>query len=1072
MTIAAPTGYAPTSPTTILGNSTDDAGTPTIEVEISGGPGGNRIITCTDLTPGDGAWVCPWTPGDLTGLSQITLRARGTDSFGNVGGWSLAQVLAVDITPPTVLLNPNVEDFLADGFINGLELLWRGQVVDDSSAVGLTTCPSLALSSDCQDKALFGGAVAPWRTDFGTQWVDEDGVPHDLALIGQDDAGNLSTTPLTRTFIVDTVAPVITVTVPISTVFTVAVNGADAPITGTITDGGGVVSMTAMLLAPDGQFVVEGVTVTGESWAYLPNLAQAGEHLMILVAWDRAGNATFTRSYLVQAGCRDVTGLESSVAVTPGDDLLQSGLLTATITRTAGINLPAGIPVRFSVDGTAVGVVTTTLPLTVGQSVTVTLPWAAATPGDHRFTADLDNDGSGTGVLGLCQPVQSGASVSIQDLALDSGWNLVSSYVTHFDTNIDVVQRTITETYATIQSFDGETLTYYPNRPGTPNSLSTIDARHGYWIKTLTGTPLTPTLRLWGEALAPETPLALQAGWNLVSYLPRVPLSVTQALASIAGRYTAVLAFDHGAGSFYPDLDGSFNTAHTMTPGFGYWIQATEAVTLTYPSLSASAEVAVPALGQAQVAAASQITATHQWMNFYGPAAGADEQWLPAGTVVQAVDPQGVICGVSVMTTPGQYGLLACYGDDADTGVDEGAQPGDTIRFVVDGVTLAAGEWTGNRQRAYVPLGAVKISQIFLPLVQHHDVKALYLPMLAKPQPATATPTPAPTPNPTAESGGDNLMGDAIAGLLQPSGVAVHQGQNRLFLTSQGNKQLLKVNPAGNGVEATAATGDQPWGVAVNEITNRVYVSNYASADVWVYDADTLARVAVIKLGNPGEIQPGLMVVLPDLDTVAVTLRGVNGVAFIQGLTLGPIIGSGGVGPFGLAVDAVGNRVFVSNRDGGNMRVLYHTEFGEWKSDGQNFTFGDRRVPFQVEYNPVNQKLYLLYVVDMAWSVDVWETRTDGQFWKVATVPVGQSGSSRASTVGGLGLAADTATGNVFVTNSQDSTVSVIDGRSNQVTHTLSTGPDPFRIAVNSVTRMVYVVLRAGSRLAWFRDVY
>jgi YVTN family beta-propeller protein len=104
--------------------------------------------------------------------------------------------------------------------------------------------------------------------------------------------------------------------------------------------------------------------------------------------------------------------------------------------------------------------------------------------------------------------------------------------------------------------------------------------------------------------------------------------------------------------------------------------------------------------------------------------------------------------------------------------------------------------------------------------------------------------------------------------------------------------------------------------------------------------------------------------------------------------------------------------------------------------------------------------------------VDVWELRADDWFWQVATIPVGQSGGGRDPNVGGMGLAVDTATGNVFVANSIDNTVSVIDGDSNQVASTLSTGPDPFQIAVNPITRMVYVVLRMGNRLAFFRDIY
>ena len=343
---------------------------------------------------------------------------------------------------------------------------------------------------------------------------------------------------------------------------------------------------------------------------------------------------------------------------------------------------------------------------------------------------------------------------------------------------------------------------------------------------------------------------------------------------------------------------------------------------------------------------------------------------------------------------------------------------------------------------------------------------------MVKDNPPTATPTPTPTATP--DTGVDNFVGQPIDGLIHPTGLAFHTGQNRLFVVSRDNDQLLKVDPLGNQVVAQAGTGDEPWGVVVNEKTNRVYVGNFASADVWVYDANTLARIAVITLGNPSEIQPALMEILPDIDTVGVVLRGPSGggVAIIEGLTVKQIVGTTGAGPYGIAVDPVHNRIYVSNRDGGNMRVLYRTEFGRWMSDGQNFTFGDRRVPFEVEYNPVNQKLYLLYVKNMDWYVDIWEVRANDWFWQIATVPVGSSGSSRDPNVGGTGLSVDMSTGNVFVANTADNTVSVINGSSNQVVATLATGPDPFKIAINLITRMVYVALRGVNRLAFFQDIY
>ena len=63
---------------------------------------------------------------------------------------------------------------------------------------------------------------------------------------------------------------------------------------------------------------------------------------------------------------------------------------------------------------------------------------------------------------------------------------------------------------------------------------------------------------------------------------------------------------------------------------------------------------------------------------------------LIAGDVVTAYDPDGVLCGMHTVKAPGNYGFMHVYGDDATTFADEGAQPGDTISFEVNGQPVFA----------------------------------------------------------------------------------------------------------------------------------------------------------------------------------------------------------------------------------------------------------------------------------------------------------------------------------------------------------------------------------------------
>jgi len=109
--------------------------------------------------------------------------------------------------------------------------------------------------------------------------------------------------------------------------------------------------------------------------------------------------------------------------------------------------------------------------------------------------------------------------------------------------------------------------------------------------------------------------------------------------------------------------------------------------------------------GHSPPLAGQRIAETPIWMNVYSSSSLLDGEPLPPGTVVEAYDPQGVLCGRFVVAQAGKYGLMPVYGDDPSSPRDEGALPGDTITFWVNGnratSTPAQVVWTtyGDLQR-------------------------------------------------------------------------------------------------------------------------------------------------------------------------------------------------------------------------------------------------------------------------------------------------------------------------------------------------------------------------------------
>jgi uncharacterized repeat protein (TIGR01451 family) len=329
-------------------------------------------------------------------------------------------------------------------------------------------------------------------------------------------------------------------------------------------------------------------------------------------------------------------------------------------------------------------------------------------------------------------------------------------------------------------------------------------------------------------------------------------------------------------------------------------------------------------------------------------------------------------------------------------------------------------------------------------------VPILYLPLILKAQP----PVPCPPPD-----------GCAIANEIKA--MAVSQSQERLYVVARNPDELLLLNPVTTEVLTRTATGAQPWGIAVNEQSNRVYVSNFASGDVRIYDGTTLALLRTIPVGT----NPSLIERLPGTDTVFVLVRGGSRVAVINGLDLVQDISSGGSGPFGIAADAVNQRIFISHRDSASMTMLRQVN-GAWQSF-LGPQFDDGRQLFELAYAPNSNRLFVVYADGQSnWFLDVWEPHDNNIWGRLSTQAIPSGGNVSSPDVGGTALALNAATGNLFNVNTGARSLSVVDSGTLGIVGTVALGEDPFALAIDSSRNRVYVGLRAQGRLVKLVDSY
>ncbi|HSH05701.1 MAG TPA: FG-GAP-like repeat-containing protein [Anaerolineae bacterium] len=195
------------------------------------------------------------------------------------------------------------------------------------------------------------------------------------------------------------------------------------------------------------------------------------------------------------------------------------------------------------------------------------------------------------------------------------------------------------------------------------------------------------------------------AGWNVFGYPINGTRPVTTALASIDGSYTSVYHFNNFGGEWllydslvsknYSQYAGLVNDLHYLSFGQGYWLYATEPVTLY---------LGVPSAGAGLVGPSAEGLFTYLPTTYFGPIVPTASFTPTAGMPITAyVD--GVVCGNgSVVNWNG--GLAYSMQVKGDSGDGCGTY-GATVSFALDGQILAGAEhgWD-NRQAQYHPLTA------------------------------------------------------------------------------------------------------------------------------------------------------------------------------------------------------------------------------------------------------------------------------------------------------------------------------------------------------------------------------
>jgi YVTN family beta-propeller protein len=124
----------------------------------------------------------------------------------------------------------------------------------------------------------------------------------------------------------------------------------------------------------------------------------------------------------------------------------------------------------------------------------------------------------------------------------------------------------------------------------------------------------------------------------------------------------------------------------------------------------------------------------------------------------------------------------------------------------------------------------------------------------------------------TVINGATNAVTATVTAGSGPVSVAVNPISNTVYVANEGSSNVTVINGATNAVTATLATGGSPSAVAVDPVNNKVYLANSGSADITVIDGSTNTVEAPAAAGS----SPTALAVNLATDNVYVANNGGN----------------------------------------------------------------------------------------------------------------------------------------------------------------------------------------------------
>ena len=314
---------------------------------------------------------------------------------------------------------------------------------------------------------------------------------------------------------------------------------------------------------------------------------------------------------------------------------------------------------------------------------------------------------------------------------------------------------------------------------------------------------------------------------------------------------------------------------------------------------------------------------------------------------------------------------------------------------------------------------------------------------------------------------GSNIAGLALAPTTlmagtNPYAVAVNSVTNFVYVGNKGSNTVTVIDGSRNSPQynyTLSESGTSPAAVAVNPITNKIYLANGGTSStpsnvavILGATANTAAQV-ITPLPSAG-IDPSAVAVNPITNLIYVANGGDTSATVVDGdtNTSEQLLNSTGLQSYALSLNVLTNKVYVTNGTGAAVTVID----GNNPRSSPTVSFKVGSLPIGLAVNAATNKVF---VANYSGGVSVIDAATN------APTPISVASTPAA-------VAVNPSTKQIYVASSQGGStpgsVTVIDGTGltgasdSALSPTIPVGNNPTAVEVNAATNTTYV-LNQGS---------